>query len=130
MDVTLRSLKVLVVDDDPVAATLAAEVIGARGHDVEVRTSALGTTAYLMRGGFDVLVLDLEMPGLNGETLGQVAREGLERRDKRLEIILYSGASEDELKRVSEQVGARGWIDKSCGPLDMIKRFEDLTAKL
>ncbi|MFZ5479236.1 MAG: response regulator [Myxococcota bacterium] len=64
--VPVRS-RALVVDDDPVCRTFAAEVLAAAGF--EVQTAPDGRTAlevHVAGGPFGLVVTDLDMPGLHG----------------------------------------------------------------
>jgi CheY-like chemotaxis protein len=107
------SLKVLVVDDDPVALEIARARLEKMGHEVMTRDSAVGTTATIIREKPDVVLLDVEMPVLTARDLISTIR------DKRLlvngnevEFILYSGTEPSELKRLAKETGALGAIHK------------------
>lgn len=59
-------MRVLVVDDDPVALTLATTVVRALGHAVLTASSGEQAWALLEHEHVDVVVTDREMPGLDG----------------------------------------------------------------
>ncbi|MDP1826451.1 MAG: sigma-54 dependent transcriptional regulator [Archangium sp.] len=58
--------RVLFVDDEREVCEWAAEGLGRRGLATQWRTSATEALQLLETGGFDVVVADLNMPGLNG----------------------------------------------------------------
>jgi two-component system chemotaxis response regulator CheY len=60
---------VLVVDDDAVGLTLAATVVQTLGHAVDTAASGPEAWQLLELTHYDVLVTDLEMPGLDGLAL-------------------------------------------------------------
>src|SRR5688572_19194660 len=58
--------RILVVDDNARARQSMADVLKAAGHDVESSASALEALRLLDRQSFDVILTDLQMPGMNG----------------------------------------------------------------
>ena len=58
--------RVLVVDDNARARQSMAEVLSAAGHEVEASASALEALRLIDRRAFDVILTDLQMPGMNG----------------------------------------------------------------
>ncbi len=61
-----RVLRALVVDDQPGVRSLLQEVLALLGHDVQVADGGPAALALAMEQPFDVVFLDLRMPGLNG----------------------------------------------------------------
>ncbi|WP_304191669.1 response regulator [Phenylobacterium aquaticum] len=90
---------VLVVDDDPVVAGLAHELLGALGCDAEVAHSAQQALDRLAQTeDFDLLFCDIMMPGgLSGVALGKRVRE----RYPNMSILLTTGYS-DRLQYLSD----------------------------
>src|SRR5438093_5227776 len=68
-DLSLAGIRVIVVDNDPAAVDLIAEVLTRAGGDVRGCASAETALQALGQWRPDVLVSDLEMPGLDGYTL-------------------------------------------------------------
>ncbi len=62
----LRKLRVLVVDDHPVNQEFAAEVVRRAGHDVAMAASGEEALAILEDREFDVILMDVQMPGIDG----------------------------------------------------------------
>jgi CheY-like chemotaxis protein len=58
--------RVLVVDDEPIVAEVIADIIASSGHDVATARSATEALHRLEQGRFDLLLVDLRMPGLDG----------------------------------------------------------------
>ncbi|MFN7644037.1 MAG: response regulator [Burkholderiales bacterium] len=63
---TLAGLRVLVVDDDAVSRTLALAVLGRLGIAARVAHDAREAIVEVAEHAFDVVVMDLRMPGLDG----------------------------------------------------------------
>lgn len=65
---------ILVVDDDADVRTAAEKVLTNAGFEVETVPDAEEALALMKRGDFQVFLLDLEMPGMNGLQLGRQIR--------------------------------------------------------
>jgi signal transduction histidine kinase/CheY-like chemotaxis protein len=75
------SKRVLLVDDDDVAAEVLAGLLQAQGHSVTRAPHALAALSEVdaARAGFDMILLDLDLPGMDGCTLaGMLRARGLE----------------------------------------------------
>ena len=68
------SLRVLVADDNVDAATMLGAVLGARGHRVSMAHDGRAALALAREGSFDLLILDIGMPGLSGYELAREIR--------------------------------------------------------
>jgi DNA-binding NtrC family response regulator len=70
-----RKIRVLVVDDDAVLRKLLSDQIARMGFDTAPAASGEEALAALSKSDFDVLLLDIRMPGLSGlETLREVRK--------------------------------------------------------
>ncbi|MCI0339925.1 MAG: response regulator [Planctomycetales bacterium] len=70
-----RTLRVLVVDDEPDCRDVLGAALEAVGHEVRKASGALEALRLLGEGPADVVVTDLLMPGLRGESLAAILRE-------------------------------------------------------
>ncbi|TAL28503.1 response regulator [Phenylobacterium sp.] len=76
-----RSLKVLHVDDDPMNLRVVQEILGAFGHQAVMACSGKDALERLAVEAFDIMLLDIHMPGMTGiEVIEQLrASSGPER---------------------------------------------------
>lgn len=88
----LKSLKLLVVDDDPAARATIAGLLAEDGHDVESVASGINALALLRENDFDLVVADFQMPEMTGAELIKAARQ-LSRSPR---FLLVSGFSDSE----------------------------------
>ena len=66
-------LRVLLAEDDAICQKVALRMLNGLGHRVDIVPSGLDVLDALQRGTYDVILLDVEMPGLDGlETARQI----------------------------------------------------------
>ncbi|MFT3926822.1 MAG: response regulator [Myxococcales bacterium] len=117
----LRRRKVMVVDDDPTVLNGVAAFLEAAGYEVVARAEALGTMVAISRENPDIVVMDVEMPGLSGDAISAL----LARRKHPLCVIFHSSRPRSELERMARETSARGAIPK--GDLrEFLTKFEAL----
>ena len=72
-------MKVLCVDDDPVMRLMLVETFRLAGHEVIVARNGVEALALLYDAAFDVVLMDLEMPEMDGnETIEAMRQAGIE----------------------------------------------------
>lgn len=82
------SAAVLVVEDDPILAEIAAEMLAEEGYRVHSAADAVMADAILAGGGIDLLFTDIDLAaGTNGLDLARSAR----RRAPSLAVVYTSG---------------------------------------
>jgi len=120
----VKPVSVMVVDDDPVALEAAASTLEEAGFQVFRRTGAFGTISEVRRLSPDVLLLDVGLPGLSGDTLAQLlARDGAATW-----VVFHSSRTERELDELCRSSGALGAIRKSYEPGALVRSLRRLLA--
>jgi CheY-like chemotaxis protein len=122
-------LKVLVIDDDPVALAIARGVIESLGHVALTLSGTMGASAVVLRERPDIVLLDIEMPALAGDEWLRLIRErDLLGGDHEVGFVLHSGGDPAELARSAKETGALGVIQKGGSPTEFIAAFERIVA--
>jgi DNA-binding response OmpR family regulator len=67
-------VRALVVDDDPLMAGLLTTVLGRRGYEVQACEDGAEALERVREGGFDLVMTDRVMPGLDGLALCRAIR--------------------------------------------------------
>ena len=101
---------VLIVDDVPaMAEQYGYDLKRLRGYETLVAKSGRTALESLTRDSVDCVILDLEMPGMDGfEVLRSVERLGL-----RVPIIVYTGTGDYDRCAQAIRLGAYSFIDKA-----------------
>lgn len=94
---------VLVVDDDPDVRALLQVVVARMGHEVRAVATAEDALLRSAERRPDLLLLDLSLPGLDGDELLAWLDRGLGRPPA---LCLVSASPEDQLRRVAGRYGA------------------------
>ncbi|HEX2677264.1 MAG TPA: response regulator [Polyangiales bacterium] len=124
---SLRKVRVLVIDDDPIVLEVIRERLEGAGYDVMVREHALGTVQVVREEQPDIVLLDVMMPALNGERIATLLKGSV--RTKDVGIVLYSSKSEAELAPMINETGALGAISKSERADSFLERFDALVKR-
>lgn len=70
-----KALRILIVDDDPDVLETLADILRAAGHDTQHASNGQDALARISRATFDLVLSDLNMPGMSGpELFAELAR--------------------------------------------------------
>ncbi|MEP6670773.1 MAG: response regulator [Chthoniobacter sp.] len=70
-----RSLRILLVEDQPIICELIAELLRTDGHAVDTAGSGGGALEKYRQNEYDLVITDLAMPGMSGEQLANVIKQ-------------------------------------------------------
>ena len=76
----MESIRVLLVDDEQDIVDTVRYGLELRGYEVDVAYDGPGALAMARRGDFDVMVLDVMLPGKNGYEVSRILKEEMENR--------------------------------------------------
>ena len=86
--VTLRRLHVLLAEDNAVNREVAVSMLGRMGHAVVLADDGQEALAALARDSFDLLLLDMQMPGMDGfEVIRHIRADEAATGNRRLPIV-------------------------------------------
>ena len=104
-------MRILVVDDDPIAREYLSETLRGQGHEVLTLAEAAGAAALVQAHTVDAVVVDVTLPDMRGDLLARCLREGARGAD--LGIVLVSGRPSDELQRLAAHSSADAAVTKA-----------------
>ena len=88
-----RRLKVLLAEDSLVNQQLAVALLNSEGHEAVVVNNGREAVAAVENGAFDVVLMDVQMPEMDGlEATAIIRRNEAARGGRRLPIIAMTGA--------------------------------------
>jgi CheY-like chemotaxis protein len=101
---------ILIVDDNPTNLKLAAEVLECEGHTVVRARDANEAQAILKRTQPDLILMDLQMPGMDGLTLTRRLKANPSYKDIPVVALTAFAMKGDENK--ARDAGCHGYITK------------------
>jgi CheY-like chemotaxis protein len=126
---TRRKLRVLVAEDNAVNRKLVTAVLKKRGHAVtavETGRAVLGEVDAVRGPGFDVVLMDLQMPEMSGFEATQAIRDREGGRGKRLPIVaLTAHAMQGDRERCLD-AGMDGYLSKPIDVDQLIATVESI----
>lgn len=111
IDTNKKKIRVLIADDEKNFATVLMDELAHYGLYVEVAYDGKEALASLQQGEFDVVLLDINMPYLNGI---EVLRN-FEKDDLPPEFIILTGNASIPTAIEAMKLGAYDYITKPCG---------------
>ena len=111
----------LVIDDDVRLGALLREYLGKQEIDVTVVTDGEQGLGQLRRGRFDVVLLDLMLPGLDGLEVCRRIRATPEL--KALPVLMLTAKGDDVDKIVGLELGADDYLAKPFNPRELLARI-------
>ena len=113
-----RSLRILVVDDDPAMVGAITALVGTEGHQVITAYDGLTAVRRFREEAPDMVLLDLAMPGPDGFTVaGQIRASGS------APILVVSGESAEAAKVKALGIGADDYLVKPFGKAELLARI-------
>ncbi len=120
---TANRTKILLVDDNPVNLTLLSSILTNHGYQTRRMISGEMALKTLEETQFDLIILDIDMPRLNGYVLCQILKDNSETANT--PIIFISALDDGVDKKKAFQVGGADYIGKPFQPEEIIARIEN-----
>jgi DNA-binding response OmpR family regulator len=114
--------RVLLVEDDLALRTGLGDTLAQEGHEVTTATDGARARALLESRRFDLVVLDLMLPRLNGL---DVLRE-LRRRDGETPVLILTAKDGEADKVLGLELGADDYVTKPFGLRELLARVRAL----
>lgn len=121
MNAPQKNPQILIVEDDAEIGRLLAETMGENGMQATTVESGREMFALLRRRAFDLVILDVMLPGEDGVSLCRRLRA-----DKTIPIILLTALGEEVDRIVGLEVGADDYITKPFSPRELIARIRSV----
>jgi DNA-binding NtrC family response regulator len=117
--------RVLLVDDEAVFTKNMSKLLSFRGYSVTAVNSGDAAIRELEQDHFDVIVLDLKMPGMDGiTTLKEIMKLGLF-----TETLILTGHGSIDSALEAMKLGAYDYLTKPCEIDELVAKIEAAGAK-
>ena len=117
--------RLLIVDDDAELCTMLREYLEPEGFGAESAESGQAALDRLARGGIDLVVLDVMLPGLSGfEVLRRL------RASSRVPVLMLTARGEEIDRVVGLEMGADDYLAKPFSPRELVARIRAILRRI
>ena len=103
-----RDLRILCVEDDPDTCEMLTVMLGHHGFEAVCVPEVSAALTLMKKERFRLYVLDGQLPGVSGLSLGQEIRAA----DKRTPVVIFSGHAGESDREAGLRAGASAYIFK------------------
>ena len=111
--------KILIIEDDADIAAIERDYLSLAGYDVTIESDGTAGLRAALEDEFDLLLLDLMLPGVDGFTICRAVREA-----KPLPILMVSARTGDTDKIRGLGFGADDYVEKPFSPSVLVARVK------
>lgn len=109
---------ILIIDDSELVLEMAKDALEEAGYQVQTATNGIEANRYIFsKDRPDLIIMDIMMPMLDGNKKAKILKENEMSRD--IPILLLSSKSDEEMRRLTEEAGADGYILKPFSPTEI-----------
>jgi DNA-binding response OmpR family regulator len=116
--------KILIVEDEPDIAELVSYNLKKEGYETTCAADGEEALRLVRKSSFDMLVLDLMLPGIQGLDLCRIIRN--DPASARLPIIMLTAKAEESDRVLGLETGADDYLPKPFGTKELIARVRAL----
>lgn len=111
--------RILIIEDDESIAAIERDYLTLAGFDVDIAAAGNDGIAMGRAGNYDLILLDLMLPGVDGFTVCRTLRETLD-----IQILMVTARQEDIDKIRGLGMGADDYITKPFSPNVLVARIK------
>ena len=111
--------KILIIEDEEAIADLEKDYLELSDFEVQIENTGDGGLRAAMTGDFDLIILDLMLPGMDGFEVCKTIRE-----ERNIPIIMVSAKKDDIDKIRGLGLGADDYITKPFSPSELVARVK------
>jgi len=116
----MKGPRILLVDDEVVFTTNMSKLLTNRGYSVTPVNSGDSAIRELEENDFDVVVLDLKMPGMDGIT----TLKEIKKLDLFTETLILTGHGSIDSAMEAIKLGAYDYLPKPCEIGELVAKIE------
>ena len=123
-----RALRILLAEDHVVNQRLAVRLLEKRGHTVTVVPDGVEALAALQHQTFDLLLMDIQMPRMDGLEATQIIRAREQGTPVHLPMVAMTAHAMQGDRERCLAAGMDGYVTKPLRPTELFEVIESLTA--
>ena len=123
---SLRQLSILLAEDNPMNKKLATRLLEKRGHRVASVSNGREALEALERGSFDLILMDVQMPVMDGCMATQAIREGERGTGRHIPIVALTAHAMKQDQEQCYVAGMDAFLTKPFKPIDLYDAVESM----
>jgi len=128
MSDNLGSLNVLIAEDNPVNVMLMKKLLSKWGIVPSIAENGERAIELLQYGNFDIILMDLQMPVMNGFDATVEIRKMTDPRKANVPIIALTASALYDIKERIYESGMNDYVSKPFKPAELLEKIQSLTA--
>jgi len=121
-------LRILLAEDNPVNQLVALRLLETRGHAVVVVNDGRAAIAASSRENFDLILMDVQMPEMDGFEATRILREREQAGARRIPIVAMTAHAMQGDREKCLAAGMQGYVSKPIRPEALFRTIEELIA--
>ncbi|MFH1094449.1 MAG: response regulator [Candidatus Omnitrophota bacterium] len=115
--------KILVVDDEKEIRDMIMRFLRIKGYEVYLAEDGLETIHKMTTDNFDLLIMDLQMPGIKGQEIIEQFRKS----KKEIPVIILTGTIDDDVFEILRKLGfsSNDIIGKPVDLFEILKKIKE-----
>ena len=123
----MAKARILIVEDEPNIVESLSFILRRAGFEVDTVTDGAEALDRVRRQAFEVLVLDIMLPGMNGLDVLKAIRS--DRVLAKLPVVVLTAKGQANDRRTAEAIGASAFITKPFSNADVVERVSRLAER-
>jgi len=120
---------ILIIDDSELVLAMAKDALEETGYTVQTATNGIEANRFIFsRDRPNLIIMDIMMPMLDGNKKAKILKENEMSRD--IPILLLSSKGDEEMRRLTAEAGADGYILKPFSPIEITGKVRKCLAGL
>ncbi|MBL8214307.1 MAG: response regulator [Bryobacterales bacterium] len=124
-----RRLRVLVAEDNTINQRLLVRILEKLGHDSEIASAGDQALALTAQRHFDLVLMDVQMPGLDGVEATRQIRERERTTGGHLPVLMLTASAMAGDRERCLAAGADGYLPKPLDVARLVEAIEEIAAK-
>ena len=123
------ALRALIVEDNPVNQRLASWLLAKRGHSAAIAANGREALDILDRSRFDLILMDVQMPVMDGLTATAAIRNREKLTGKHVPIIAMTACASEEDKQNCLSTGMDAYVSKPISAEELFAVVAEVTSR-
>ena len=116
----MADVSILVVDDEDALRTVLSAELNSEGYDVGTAADGVEALAELQKKNYDLALLDIKMPNMNGFEVLKVIKE----KYAGTKVIMLTGFADLKNAIESKKLGAEDFVSKPYDLVDLLTTID------